>query len=88
MAFKRLVRFVEGGQPVYGDLIKSDGDNHTVKKLTGSPFGILQETDVIIQTNKVSQCVPDMHKIEQKTNRTNLSCYARLSKPRWLFASA
>lgn len=53
MAFKRLVRFSEEGQTFYGDLISSDGGNHTVKKLSGTSFDCLQETETVVQTNKV-----------------------------------
>jgi hypothetical protein len=56
MAFTRLVRFVEGGEAVYGDLINSDGDTYTVRKLSGSPFETLQDTAVVVQTKQVSSC--------------------------------
>ncbi|OAQ71428.1 fumarylacetoacetate hydrolase family protein [Pochonia chlamydosporia 170] len=53
MAFKRLVRVSEGGQTFYGDLISSNGSNYTVKKLLGTSFEALRETETVVQTNKL-----------------------------------
>jgi hypothetical protein len=69
MAFKRLVRFVENGQAVYGDLVSSEGESHTVRKLSGSPFDTLQQTDVVVQTNKVSQCPLECQLRTRSTNK-------------------
>lgn len=53
-AFTRLVRFAEGGQTVYGDLLGCIEDVYTVRKLRGSPFDYLEATNEIIKTDRVS----------------------------------
>ncbi len=53
MAFKRLVRFAQGGSTHFGDLIKTSGSTHTVKKLQGDSFSQLQATDEVVETENV-----------------------------------
>ena len=52
-SFKRLVRFAQGAQVYYGDLIESVDSQYTVKILLGSPFEVLKPTDEIVKTDKV-----------------------------------
>ncbi len=53
-SFRRLVRFAQGDLVHYGDLINSVGNEFTIRKLTGSPFGKLGQTDEIVKTGRVS----------------------------------
>lgn len=52
-SFKSLVRFAQGAQVYYGDLINSDNGKYTVKKLLGSPFEALKPTDEVVETDEV-----------------------------------
>ncbi|CAM1509219.1 Fc.00g029580.m01.CDS01 [Cosmosporella sp. VM-42] len=52
-SFKRLVRFAQGAQVYYGDLIDTADGQYTVKKLLGSPFEALKQTDEIVKTDKL-----------------------------------
>ncbi|KAK5702376.1 hypothetical protein LTR17_022373 [Elasticomyces elasticus] len=53
MAFKHLVRFRQGNDVFYGDLLETGGDEFSVTKLLGDPFDALQETDEILKTKEV-----------------------------------
>ena len=54
MAFKKLVRFEEGGQIFYGDLISSDENEYLVKKFHGSFAGGFNETETQVKVGKAS----------------------------------
>ena len=51
--FKRLVRFAEGNQKHYGELLETTNNGYKVHRLTGSPFEALKTTDDVVETNKV-----------------------------------
>lgn len=52
--FKHLVRFAQGGETHYGDLIESASGSYKIKKLKGSPFEKLEVTDEVVTTDTVS----------------------------------
>ncbi|PVH69711.1 fumarylacetoacetate hydrolase family protein [Cadophora sp. DSE1049] len=52
-AFNRLVRFAQGDQTYYGDLIGDDDGVYTIKKLLGSSFDSLELTGHIVKTEKL-----------------------------------
>ncbi|UNI22988.1 hypothetical protein JDV02_008830 [Purpureocillium takamizusanense] len=51
--FKRLVRFSLGDKVCYGDLVESNGDEHTVERLDGSLFDDLERTGDIVKTSQL-----------------------------------
>lgn len=51
--FKNLVRFTDGAQAYYGDLIEVKGSNYTIRKLEGSDFTNLKKTDEIVNVDSV-----------------------------------
>ena len=54
MVFKKLVRFEEGGQIFYGDVIGNDKNEYLVKKLHGSFAVGFSATEEQIKVKKVS----------------------------------
>ncbi|KAJ5918026.1 hypothetical protein N7454_010401 [Penicillium verhagenii] len=51
--FKKLVRFANGTQTYYGDLIEATGNKYTVRKLDGNPFTSLQPTGEIHEVDSL-----------------------------------
>lgn len=52
--FQRLVRFSQGTQKYYGELLDSQDGSYTIKKLLGSPFAELTSTEEIVTSATVS----------------------------------
>ncbi|KAJ5606574.1 hypothetical protein N7510_009355 [Penicillium lagena] len=52
-AFKKLVRFSTGSQAHYGDLLAVTDNKYTVRKLKGAPFTTLEQTEEIVQIDRL-----------------------------------
>ncbi|KAJ5814579.1 hypothetical protein N7474_006356 [Penicillium riverlandense] len=57
--FKNLVRFSTGSQAHYGDLVAVADNKYTVRKLKGTPFTALEQTEEIIQVDRLETPIED-----------------------------
>lgn len=82
--FKNLVRFTDGAQTYYGDLIEVNGTNYTIRMLEGSDFTDLRETDEIFNVNSV---LMTLSRNKENSSLIPYSFYVRLKAHRSSSAS-
>ena len=68
-SFSRLVRYADGGQTFYGDLIRTENGQYSVKKFLGDVFS-LQPTDDIVKVKEVCTTKNAGHSVTTSTDRT------------------